>query len=184
MKFLAVQGKDNPNSADGEYQYDLQLLYSLAYTIKMSKKGTHKIKDYFDFVVPSLEGFWWQDGIDGVDYNHKEKFNFISCIRMPEFVTDDVFDWAKKKATAKKNLDFSSVKLMTLAEGKCVQIMHVGSYDDEPATIEKMHEFIDNHDLTLDFSKKRRHHEIYLSNPQRTKQKNLKTIIRLPVREK
>ncbi len=90
----------------------------------------------------------------------------------------------KKKATAKKNLDFSSVKLMTLAEGKCVQIMHVGSYDDEPATIEKMHEFIDNHDLTLDFSKKRRHHEIYLSNPQRTKQKNLKTIIRLPVREK
>lgn len=184
MSFLAVQGKGNPNSADGEYQHDLQLLYSLAYTIKMSKKSMHKIKDYFDFVVPPLEGFWWQDGIDGVDYSHKEKFNFISCIRMPEFVTDDVFDWAKKEVTAKKNLDFSSVKLMTLAEGKCVQVMHVGSYDDEPVTIAKMHEFINDHGLTLDFSKKRRHHEIYLSNPQRAKQENLKTIIRLPVREK
>lgn len=184
MKFIAVQGKGNPDSGDGEYQQDLQLLYSLAYTIKMSKKGTHKIKDYFDFVVPPLEGFWWQDGIDGVDYAHKEKFNFISCIRMPDFVTKDVFEWAKKEAAAKKNLDFSLVKLMTMTEGKCVQIMHVGSYDDEPATIDKMHQFIATNDLELDFSDQRRHHEIYLSNPQRTKKENLKTIIRLPVKKK
>lgn len=184
MKYLAVQGKGDPNNVDGEYQHDLQLLYSLAYTIKMSKKGTHKIKDYFDFVVPPLEGFWWQDGVQGVDYAHKEKFNFISCIRMPEFVTKEVFEWAKKEATTKKGLDFTPVKLITMTEGKCVQIMHVGDYDSEPATIAKMHEFIATNDLELDFSDERRHHEVYLSNPQRTKRENLKTIIRLPVKEK
>lgn len=150
----------------------------------MSKKGTHQIKDYFDFVVPPLEGFWWQDGVEGIDYAHKEKFNFISCIRMPDFVTDDVLTWTKKEAAVKKGVDFSTVKLLTLTEGKCVQIMHHGSYDDEPATIDKMHQFITENNLKLDFSDKRRRHEIYLSNPQRTKVENLKTIIRLPVKEK
>ena len=184
MQYLAVQGQGDPNQEGGEYKQDLQLLYSLAYTIKMSKKGSHQIKDYFDFVVPPLEGFWWQDGVEGIDYAHKEKFNFISCIRMPDFVTDDVLTWTKKEAAVKKGLDFSPVKLLTLTEGKCVQIMHHGSYDDEPATIDKMHQFITENNLKLDFSDKRRHHEIYLSNPQRTKLENLKTIIRLPVKEK
>ena len=184
MQYLAVQGQGDPNQEGGEYKQDLQLLYSLAYTIKMSKKGSHQIKDYFDFVVPPLEGFWWQDGVEGIDYAHKEKFNFISCIRMPDFVTDDVLTWTKKEAAVKKGLDFSPVKLLTLTEGKCVQIMHHGSYDDEPATIDKMHQFITENNLKLDFSDKRRHHEIYLSNPQRTKVENLKTIIRLPVKEK
>lgn len=101
------------------------ILYSLAYTIKMSKKGSHQIKDYFDFVVPPLEGFWWQDGVKGIDYAHKERFNFISCIRMPEFVTDEVLAWAKKEAAIKKGLDFSPVKLLVLTEGKCVCIMVV-----------------------------------------------------------
>ena len=183
MQFIAVQGKGDPNIEGSEYKKSIQLLYSIAYTIKMSKKETHKIKDYFDFVVPPLEGFWWQKGIQGIDYEHKEKFQFISCIRMPDFVTEDVFNWAKQEATKKKKMDFSKVQLVSLTEGKCVQIMHDGSYDDEPATIRKMHDFITRNNLKLDFSTKRRHHEIYLSDPRRSKKENLKTIIRLPVKD-
>ena len=182
MNYIAVEGKGNPNIEGSEYKQAIQLLYGIAYTIKMSKMGTHKISGYFDVVVPPLEGFWWQEGVEGIDYAHKEKFRFVSCIRMPEFVTPEVFEWAKEEATAKKKMDFSKVKLITVNEGKCVQIMHVGDYDSEPATIKKMHQFIAKEGLKLDFSASRRHHEIYLSDPRRTKRENLKTIIRLPVR--
>lgn len=182
MTYIAVRGNGNPNVDDSEYKRAIQLLYGIAYTIKMSKKGTHKIKDYFDFVVPPLEGLWWQDGNKGIDYAHKEKFEFISMIRMPDFVTQDVLDWAIKEASENKDDDFSKVKLITLEEGKCVQVMHVGSYDDEPATIEKMKEFAEQKGVVPDYSEKRRHHEIYLSDPRRTKVENLKTVIRIPVK--
>jgi hypothetical protein len=182
MTYIAVRGKGDPNQPDSEYKKTIQLLYGVAYTIKMSKKGTHKIKDYFDFVVPPLEGLWWQDSNVGIDYAHKEKFEFISMIRMPDFVTQDVLDWAIKEASEKKNGDFSKVKLITWDEGKCVQVMHFGSYDDEPATIEKMKKFADQNGVEPDYSDKRRHHEIYLSDPRRTKVENLKTVIRIPVK--
>ncbi len=182
MTYIAVRGKGDPNATDGEYKQAIQLLYGVAYTIKMSKKGTHKIKNYFDFVVPPLESLWWRDGNAGIDYAHKEKFEFISMIRMPDFVTQDVLDWAIKEASEKKDGDFSKVKLITLDEGKCVQVMHVGSYDDGPATIEKMKEFADQNDVKPDYSDKCRHHEIYLSDPRRTKVENLKTVIRIPVK--
>lgn len=182
MTYIAVRGKGDPNAADGEYKQAIQLLYGISYTIKMSKKGTHKIKDYFDFVVPPLEGLWWQDGNTGIDYAHKEKFEFISMIRMPDLVTQDVYDWAIKEASEKKDGDFSKVKLLTLEEGKCVQVMHVGSYDDEPETIEKMKEFAEQNGVEPDYSDERRYHEIYLSDPRRTKVENLKTVIRIPVK--
>ena len=182
MTYIAVRGKGDPNATDGEYKQAIQLLYGVAYTIKMSKKGTHKIKNYFDFVVPPLKGLWWRDGNAGIDYAHKEKFEFISMIRMPDFVTQDVLDWATKEASEKKDGDFSKVKLITLDEGKCVQVMYVGSYDDEPATIEKMKEFANQNGVKPDYSDKRRHHEIYLSDPRRTKVENLKTVIRIPVK--
>lgn len=182
MTYIVVRGKGNPNVDDSKYKRTIQLLYGIAYTIKMSKKGTHKIKDYFDFVVPPLEGLWWQDGNNGVDYTHKEKFEFISMIRVPDFVTQDVLDWAIKEASEKKDSDFSKVKLITLEEGKCVQVMHVGAYDDEPATIEKMKEFAKQNGVVPDYSEKRSHHEIYLSDPRRTKIENLKTVIRIPVK--
>lgn len=182
MTYIAVRGKGDPNATDGEYKQAIQLLYGVAYTIKMSKKGTHKIENYFDFVVPPLKGLWWRDGNAGIDYAHKEKFEFISMIRMPDFVTQDVLDWATKEASEKKDGDFSKVKLITLDEGKCVQVMYVGSYDDEPATIEKMKEFADQNGVKPDYSDKRRHHEIYLSDPRRTKVENLKTVIRIPVK--
>lgn len=177
-----MRGKGDPNATDGEYKQAIQLLYGVAYTIKMSKKRTHKIKNYFDFVVPPLEGLWWQDGNAGIDYTHKEKFEFISMIRMPNFVTQDVLDWAIKEASEKKDGDFSKAKLITLEESKCVQVIHVGSYDDEPATIEKMKKFAEQNDVEPDYPDERRHHEIYLSDPRRTKVENLKTVIRIPVK--
>lgn len=182
MKYIAFRGKGDPNQEDSEYKKAIQLLYGVTYTIKMSKKGDHQIKDYFDFVVPPLEGLWWQENTTGIDYAHKENFEFISMIRIPEFVTQEVFDWAIEEASKKKDGDFSKVELITLEEGKCVQVMHVGSYDDEPATIEKMKEFAEQNGLTPDYSDTRRHHEIYLSNPRRTKVENLKTVIRIPVK--
>lgn len=182
MKYIAVHGKGNPNQEDSEYKKSIQLLYGVAYTIKMSKKGEHQIKDYFDFVVPPLEGLWWQENTAGIDYAHKENFQFISMIRMPEFVSQEVFNWAVEEAGKKKEGAFSKVELIALEEGKCVQAMHVGSYDDEPATIEKMKEFADQNGLRPDYSDTRRHHEIYLSDPRRTKAENLKTVIRIPVK--
>lgn len=183
MNYLAVQGKGDPNAENGEYSQALQLLYGIAYTIKMSKKGDYRIPGYFDFVVPPLEGMWWQPGIKGVDYQHKEQFNFISLIRMPDFVTPEIFDWAVKTATDKKQADFSKVELRSVDEGLCVQALHVGTYDDEPATVKKLHEFITNNGLQLDINDHRHHHEIYLSDPRRTKPANLKTVLRLPVKK-
>ena len=182
MQYIVVAGKGDPNLPDSEYKQSIQLLYVIAYTIKMSKKGPHKIDNYFDFVVPPLEGFWWQEGNQQIDYAHKENFEFMSAIRMPDFVTRDVFEWAISKATEKKQLDFSKVKLVSMHEGKCVQIMHVGSYDEEPATIDKMKKLVKEKNLSFDYSATRRHHEIYLSDPRRTKVENLKTVIRLPIK--
>lgn len=182
MNYITVTGKGDPNQEDSDFQHAIPLLYGIAYTIKMSKKGPHKIKDYFDFVVPPLEGLWWQTGIHGVDYEHKEKFEFVAMIRMPDFVTKDVFAWAVKEASAKKDGDFSKVKLISLEEGKCIQALHVGPYDDEPATVAKMQAFAQENGLVLDYSDTRRHHEIYLSDPRRAKPENMKTILRIPVK--
>ena len=130
--FLAVRGKGNPNVEGGEYKAAIGLLYSIAYTIKMSAKGKHQIDGYFEYVVPPLEGFWWQEGVSGIDYTDKENFQFISLIRLPDFVTRDDFEWAVAEATVKKKMDFSKVEFFTYDEGECVQCMHIGSYDEEP----------------------------------------------------
>ncbi|MBB1124364.1 GyrI-like domain-containing protein [Limosilactobacillus albertensis] len=183
MTYLTVHGSGDPNQAGGEYQHALELLYSLAYTIKMSKMGEYQPSGYFDFVVPPLEGFWWQPGVKGVDYQHKENFHFISAIRMPSFVTSEVFQWAVNEATAKKKLDFTPVKLTSIAEGQCAQIMHVGPYDNEPATVAKLYNFIKQTGYQPNYTDQRHHHEIYLSDPRRTKSENLKTIIRIPIKQ-
>lgn len=182
MNYIAVQGQGDPNDENGEYKQAITMLYAVAYTIKMSKNGSHQIPGYFDFVVPPLEGLWWQEGIKGVDYNHKEKFKFISMIRMPSFVNNETFEWAIQEAEKKKHLNLEKVNLIQLDEGKCVQVMHIGSYDDEPQTVAKMYQFIVDNNLQLDFSDHRHHHEIYLSDPRRTKLENLKTVIRVPAK--
>ena len=182
MNYLAVRGKGDPNTPDGEYKQAIGILYAIAFTIKMSKKSSRQIEGYFDYVVPPLEGFWWQDGVEGVDYAHKEDFNWISLIRLPDFVTMSDFDWAINEATSKKKTDFSKVEFLTYDEGLCIQCMHVGRYDDEPATVRLMHEFIDQEGYTLDISDKRFHHEIYLSDARRVAPENLKTVIRHPIK--
>ncbi len=184
MNYIAVRGKGNPNEEDGEYKKSIELLYGIAYTIKMSKKGDHKIEGYFDYVVPPLEGFWWQDGVDGIDYSHKENFQWISVIRLPDFVTKADFDWAIEEATRKKKMDFSKVEFLTLEEGLCVQCMHSGSYDDEPATVAAMDKFIADNGYENDISDTRRHHEIYLSDARKVAPDKLKTVIRHPIRKK
>ncbi|MCI5774322.1 MAG: GyrI-like domain-containing protein [Erysipelotrichaceae bacterium] len=181
MNYLAVRGKGDPNREDGEYKKAIPLLYAIAFTIKMSKKTNHHIDGYFDYVMPPLEGLWWQKGINGVDYAHKENFNFISMIRLPDFVTKEDFAWAIQEATIKKQKDFSKVEFFTYEEGACVQCMHIGSYDDEPSTVEMMHQFIKEKGYELAFADGRMHHEIYISDPRRTDITKLKTVIRHPI---
>ena len=182
MNYVSVRGQGDPNEEEGAYKQAIELLYGIAFTIKMSKKGDHQIEGYFDYVVPPLEGFWWQDGVDGVDYAHKENFHWISAIRLPDFVTKDDFDWAVAEAAQKKKTDYSKVEFLTVEEGLCVQCMHIGSYDDEPATIEMMHAYIEEQGYMPDITDQRRHHEIYLSDARKAAPEKLKTVIRHPIR--
>ena len=181
MNFVAVRGQGNPNEENGEYKQAIGLLYAIAFTIKMSYKGNHKIDGYFSYVVPPLEGLWWQEGIDGIDYSHKENFCWIAMIRLPEFVTKEEFDWAIEEATTKKNIDFSKVEFFTYDEGNCVQCMHIGMYDEEPVTIKKMDIFAKEQGYEIDMKSGRYHHEIYLSDPRRCAPERLKTVIRHPI---
>ena len=183
MNFIAVRGEGDPNVEGGEYQRAIGLLYGVAYTIKMSKLGDRRIEGYFDYVVPPLEGFWSQLGGGNVDYAHKENFQWTSVIRLPDFVTPDVLDWAVEEAARKKKTDFSKVEFLTYDEGECVQCAHVGPYDDEPATIALMREYAKSLGYVFDLTEKRLHHEIYLSDPRKVAPEKLKTIIRLPIRK-
>lgn len=184
MNYIAVRGKGNPNDENGEYKNSIGLLYGIAFTIKMSYKGTHKIDGYFEYVVPPLEGFWWQGNSDTIDYSNKDGFNFISLIRLPDFVTKADFDWAVREATKKKKADFSKAEYLTYDEGVCVQCMHVGSYDDEPKTVALMHEYMNANGYESDITESRYHHEIYLSDPRKCAVEKLKTVVRHPIKRK
>lgn len=181
--YIAVRGMGDPNEEGGAYQNALSILYSVAYTIKMSYKGTHHMEGFFQFVVPPLEGFWWQEDTDGVDYARKSDFHWISVIRLPEFVTQEEFHWAVQEATRKKKLDCSPAELLTIDEGICVQIMHLGSYDSEPESIALMHRYAEEQGYAIDMTNNRLHHEIYLSDPRRSVPEKWKTVIRHPIRK-
>ena len=183
MNYIAVRGKGNPNMEGSEYKQSIGLLYGIAFTIKMSKMGSHKIEGYFDYVVPPLEGLWWQENIAGIDYSRKEDFRFISMIRLPDFVTKEEVDWAIEEAERKKKEDFSKVEFLTYNEGLCVQCMHIGAYDDEPVTVELMHDFMTAEGYELDITDARFHHEIYLSDARRIAPEKLKTVIRHPIKQ-
>ena len=182
MNYIAVRGQGDPNPEESEYKQAIGLLYGIAFTIKMSKMGSHKIDGYFDYVVPPLEGFWWQEGVIGVDYSRKDDFNWISVIRLPDFVTREDFEWAVEEATKKKKTDFSKVEFFTYDEGLCVQCMHIGPYDDEPATVELMHNFMEEQGYELDITDERMHHEIYLSDARKVAPEKLKTVVRHPIK--
>lgn len=183
MNYIAVRGKGDPNIEGSEYKNSISLLYAIAFTIKMSKLGSHKIEGYFDYVVPPLEGFWRQEGTAEIDYSRKADFQFISVIRLPDFVTENDFDWAIGEAAKKKKQNFSKVEFLTYNEGLCVQCMHIGSYDDEPQTIRLMHDFMNAQGYEPDITDKRLHHEIYLSDARKVAPERLKTVIRHPVKK-
>ena len=180
--YIAVRGKGDPNDEGGAYQQAIGILYAVAYTLKMSYKTDHRIKGFYDYVVPPLEGFWWQEGIQGIEYSHKESFRWISVIRLPDFVTKADFDWAVEEAERKKKTDFSKVEFFHYDEGLCVQCMHIGSYDDEPATVELMHQYMEEQGCELDINDARMHHEIYLSDARKVAPEKRKTVIRHPIR--
>lgn len=183
MNYIAVRGKGNPNDEDGEYKNAVEILYGIAYTLKMSYKGKYKIEGFYEYVVPPLEGFWWQENIKGVDYNKKDEFNWISLIRLPDFITKKDFDWAVLEATNKKKKDFSKAEFFTYEEGLCVQSMHIGPFDEEPKTVRIMDEFIQKNGYQNDISDTRLHHEIYLSDPRKSEPEKLKTVIRHPIKK-
>ena len=183
MNYIAVRGKGNPNDENGEYKKSISLLYAIAFTIKMSYKGSYKIDGYFEYVVPPLEGFWWQKDTQGIDYNRKDDMEFISVIRLPDFVTEDDFRWAVNEAAKKKNQDFSKVEFFTYDEGICVQCMHIGPYDNEPETVELKHNYMAENGYELDITDSRLHHEIYLSDPRRCDESRLKTVVRHPIKK-
>ncbi len=182
--YLAVRGCGNPNEEGGAYQEAIQILYALAYTLKMSQKNGHCIEGFFDYVVPPLEGFWWQDGASGVDYSHKENFCWISVIRLPDFVTKADFDWAVETASEKKHLDCARAEFFTVEEGLCVQMMHIGSYDDEPESIALMDAYLAENGYRNDITETRHHHEIYLSDARKVAPEMRKTVIRHPIRQR
>ena len=184
MIFLAVEGKGNPNEENGEYQKAIGLLYAIQYTIKMSKKGNNIPEGYFDYVVPPLEGLWWLESNEKNWSKDKSKYNWLSIIRLPEYVNKKVFEWACKEVNIKKKLDTDKAKYIKIKEGLCVQCMHIGPFDNEPATLKLIDEFIDKNNLEKDINETRRHHEIYLSDPRKVDLNKMKTILRIPVRKK
>ena len=183
MNFLAVRGMGDPNEEGGDYKISIGLLYGIAFTIKMSKMGNRKIEGYFDYVMPPLEGFWWQEGMREMDFTRKADFQWISMIRLPDIVKREDFQWAKNEAQRKKNRDFSRVEFMTFQEGLCVQCMHIGSYDEESATMEEMNRYLPREGFVLDFTEERRHHEIYLSDARRIAPQRRRTVIRDPIKK-
>lgn len=182
--YIAVRGTGNPNEEDGAYQKAIGILYAVAYTIKMSKKGDHQIDGYFDYVVPPLEGFWWQDGVSGFDPTSKETFHWVSVIRLPDFVQKSDVEWAVRQAETKKKMDCSSLEFLTVEEGLCVQIMHIGPFDDEPASVSLMDAYLAENGYENDLNEHRLHHEIYLSDARKVPPERWKTVIRHPVKKK
>ncbi|MBE6838664.1 MAG: transcriptional regulator [Ruminococcaceae bacterium] len=183
MNYIAVRGKGDPNIEGGAYQQAISVLYAVAYTLKMSYKTEYKIEGFFEYVVPPLEGFWWQADVDGVNYSDKSTFNWISVIRLPDFVSKADFEWAVVTATKKKKLDCSSAEFLTIDEGLCVQIMHTGPFDDEPATVALMDSYLAQNGYVNDFSESRLHHEIYLSDARKVTPDKWKTVIRHPIKK-
>jgi len=181
--YIAVRGKGNPNEEGGVYQQAISVLYAVAYTLKMSYKSDYKIEGFFEYVVPPLEGFWWQRNDDGVDYGNKDSFNWISVIRLPDFITEKDFAWAVETASQKKKIDCSSAEFLTIDEGLCVQIMHQGPFDEEPATVAIMDAYLTENGYVNDMNDKRLHHEIYMSDARKVAPEKWKTVIRHPIRK-
>ena len=180
--YIAVRGTGDPNEVGGAYQQALGVLYAVAYTLKMSYKTDYRIEGFFEYVVPPLEGFWWQECVDGINYADKSAFHWISVLRLPDFITQKDFDWAVEAAAKKKKLDCSCAELLTVDEGLCVQIMHMGPFDDEPGTVARMDEYLAQNGYVNDMNGHRLHHEIYMSDARKVPPEKWRTVIRHPIK--
>lgn len=181
--YIAVRGKGDPNAEGGAYQQAIGVLYAVAYTLKMSYRTDYKIEGFFEYVVPPLEGFWWQDDVCGIDYSDKSSFCWISVIRLPDFVSREDFDWAVQTAAKKKKLDCSCAEFLTIEEGLCVQMMHLGPFDEEPHTVALMEQYLEEQGYVTDITEKRLHHEIYMSDARKVAPEKWKTVIRHPIKK-
>ena len=182
INYIAVRGRGNPNIPGGAYQKAIGILYTLSFTLKMSYKTDYRIEGYFQYVVQPLEGFWWQDKALDAGFGNKDTFNWISVIRLPDFVTRKDFDWAVQTAALKKKEDFSSAEFLTVDEGLCVQIMHIGPFDDEIKSVALMDEYVKQNGYVTDITEKRLHHEIYMSDARKVPPEKWKTVIRHPIK--
>ena len=183
MNYAAVRGKGNPNVEGGDYQQAISILYAVTYTLKMSYKTDYKIEGFFEYVAPPLEGFWWQDNSKGIDYSNKDAFHWISVIRLPDFISERDFAWAVQTATKKKKIDCTPAEFLTIDEGLCVQIMHLGSFDSEPITVALMENYLKEQGFVNDINEQRLHHEIYLSDARKIIPEKWKTVIRHPIKK-
>lgn len=184
VNYIAVRGKGDPNEKGGAYQQAIGILYAVAYTLKMSYKSDHKIEGFFEYVVPPLEGFWWQEKAKKIDYSNKSEFNWISVIRLPDFVAEADFAWAVKTAAMKKKMDCSAAQFLTIEEGLCVQMMHIGPFDNEPETVAAMDRFLEENGYENDINSQRLHHEIYLTDVNKSSPEKYKTVIRHPIKKR
>ncbi len=184
MNYISVCGSGNPNDPAGEYQKALVMLYAVAYTLKMSYKTDYKIEGFFEYVVPPLESLWWTDNKDSDNFTDKSAFQWIALIRVPDFVNNEDVEWAKKEVLRKKDIDCSLLNFMSICEGVCAQIMHIGPYDEEPTSLAAIESFLHSNGFVKDINEKRRHHEIYLSDPRKCRPDKMKTVLRLPIVKK
>jgi hypothetical protein len=183
MNFLMVDGSGDPNELEGAFTKAVELLYGIAYTIKMSPKSGNAPEGYFEYAMPPLEGFWgFGDGAGDLLAADKRLFQWTAMIRQPEFVTPEFFGWAAREVERKKKLDAGRARLAKFTEGLCVQCMHIGPYTEEPATVERMHAYAAAQGLLSDLSNERKHHEIYLGDPRRAAPEKMRTVLRHPVR--
>ena len=183
MNYIAVRGKGDPNEPGGAYQRAIGVLYAVAYTLKMSYKTDYKIAGFFEYVVPPLEGFWRQGDSDGMDYANKAALHWRSVIRLPDFVSKEDVAWAVETASQKKKLDCSAAEFLTVDEGLCVQMLHVGPFDDEPASVALMDEYLAENGYANAMSATRLHHEIYLTDARKVAPEKWRTVIRHPIKK-
>ncbi len=181
IPMFLVDGAGDPSGA--AYQAAMSALYTVTFTLKMSRLGPWRPEGYFDYVLPPLEGFWWtEEGRHDLLSVPRSTWRWTSALRAPEYATPQVLRWALEECARKKpGVDLSGVRLETVTEGLCVQCLHVGPYDAETAAMERMMTFAGEQGLRPSDDPARRHHEIYLGDPRRVPPEKWRTILRLPV---
>lgn len=181
MKFVTMSGRGGPNDPSGEYFAAIKAVYSISYVIRFDKSN---IEGYLSYTIPPLEILWcMEDGFNFSGAIDKNRCSWKIMLRQPDFVDENAFDRACKVIQKRKKIKANNARLENITEGLCVQCMHIGAYNDESATNDKLLKYIDENGYIADFGTNRTYHEIYINSPQKTNSVNVKTVIRYPIRE-